>query len=211
MTTIAGSRNDEQSAAEQINFIESMILEGRRTTEYWGWNFLLWGAAYLVAIAWSSSPASVGPKFAWPITMVAAAVLSGVIGNRKSKGQPVTTTSRAVWSIWIAVGTAIFTFTSVASFAGRFGDGHLFMAAIEILLGAGHLASGLLLRWKVQSTVGILWWVASLISILSHTVNGVSIPFLAGTFICSIGFGIYLMVLESRDKAKARAGQVAHA
>jgi hypothetical protein len=29
--------------------------------------------------------------------------------------------------------------------------------------------------------------------------------------ICNICFGVYLMVLEARDKARLQAGQVAHA
>ncbi len=35
--------------------------------------------------------------------------------------------------------------------------------------------------------------------------------FLAATLVCMIGFGIYLMVRESRAKAQARAGLVRHA
>jgi hypothetical protein len=34
---------------------------------------------------------------------------------------------------------------------------------------------------------------------------------LAATLVCNIGFGIYLMVRESRDKARTRLAEVQHA
>ena len=44
----------EQELKDRLNLIETMIAEGRRKTESWGWTFVLWGVAYYVAIAWSS-------------------------------------------------------------------------------------------------------------------------------------------------------------
>lgn len=63
----------------RFELVEMMMQEGRRSTEYWGWSFVLWGAAYLVAIAWSYwSHAS---NIAWPVTMIAATVLSVVVAT----------------------------------------------------------------------------------------------------------------------------------
>ena len=48
---------DEISArelSERLDLIQSMIAEGRRSTESWGWVFLLWGVAYSIAIGWAS-------------------------------------------------------------------------------------------------------------------------------------------------------------
>jgi hypothetical protein len=39
----------------------------------------------------------------------------------------------------------------------------------------------------------------------------VTIIFLGATFVCMIGFGVYLMIRESRDKARAQAARVQHA
>ena len=39
---------------ERLELIESMIAEGRRSSESWGWVFVLWGVAYYVAIAWAT-------------------------------------------------------------------------------------------------------------------------------------------------------------
>ena len=44
--------NEELELKDRLNLIETMIAEGRRTTESWGWVFVLWGLAYYVAIAW---------------------------------------------------------------------------------------------------------------------------------------------------------------
>ena len=41
----------ERDLKDRLRLIESMIAEGRRTTENWGWTFVLWGVAYYIAIA----------------------------------------------------------------------------------------------------------------------------------------------------------------
>ena len=52
---------EELELKDRLSLIETMIAEGRRTTESWGWTFVLWGVAYYVAIAWDSlGPQSVG-------------------------------------------------------------------------------------------------------------------------------------------------------
>ena len=57
-----------------------MIAEGRRTTESWGWTFVLWGVAYYVAIAWAALGHS---TLAWPVTMIAA----GIADRRDRRAQ----------------------------------------------------------------------------------------------------------------------------
>ncbi len=122
-----------------------------------------------------------------------------------------TTTSRAIVGVWMAVGFGITIFAFPATIAHRFGDGHLFLAAIEVLLGVAHIASGSLLRWPIQVAVGLCWWTAALIAMFTHGGNGVAISFLAATFLCNIVFGGYLMYREGRDKAMTRGGRVVHA
>jgi hypothetical protein len=58
--------------------------------------------------------------------------------------------------------------------------------------------------------VGGVWWVAAITSCFVSE-GATAILFLTATFICNIGFGIYLMIRESRDKAQSRAGAVQHA
>ena len=203
---------EDASALDRLSLIEDMIREGRRSTEYWGWCFVLWGASYLVAMLWAGSYAHhSSARFAWPITMTAAAVISSLIARSRSRGKPSTTKSRAILNVWVAVGLGISVFAFPAEFSHRFGDGHLFMAGIEVLLGVAHLASGLFLRWRLQVAVGCLWWAAAMTTIFTQTDAGVIVPFLVATLLGMIGFGAYLMYIEARDKSRLRAGQVAHA
>jgi hypothetical protein len=200
---------NEREIGERIALIESMMREGRRRTEYWGWNFLLWGVAYLIAIGWSSFfPA--GRALAWPVTMILAALLTIGIARRRMHNQPRTEKSRGIQAIWTAVGSGIFVFAFPVAFSGHF-QAQSFMAAIETLLGVAYVGSGLTLRWTTQIVLGALWWVAAIASCFVRTENGVGIIFLAATFVCMIGFGVYLMIRESRVKAQARAAGVQHA
>ena len=46
--------NEEMELKDRLSLIETMIAEGRRTTESWAWTFVLWGVAYYVAIFWTA-------------------------------------------------------------------------------------------------------------------------------------------------------------
>jgi hypothetical protein len=90
-------------------------------------------------------------------------------------------------------------------------DAHILMAGIETLLGVAHIACATMVRWTPQMVIGALWWAAAIASCFVRTGNEVAIVFLAATLVCNIGFGIYLMIRESRDKARARGAEVQHA
>lgn len=196
---------NRQEWQERFELIEKMMLEARRTTEYWGWNFVLWGAAYLIAIAWSALGRM--PNLAWPVTMVAAGIATVVIAKRKAQGKPETVLGRAMMAIWVSLGVALFIFCFSTLATGHW-ETHTSLAAIEGFLGAANMASGILLRWRVQASVGILWWVAAIASCLV-TANQAGWIFIAITVVGMVGFGLYLMLLESR--AKSSAQKVAHA
>lgn len=201
-----GGQMDEREIGERIALIETMMREGRRSTEYWGWNFLLWGIAYFVAVGWSSLlPHAGGPLLAWPVTMTVAVVLTIVIARRRAGRRPRTEKSRALQAMWTAMGWGIFLFAFPVAFSGHY-QAQSFMAAIEVMLGIAHVASGAFLRWTVQSVVGALWWAAAVASCFVSG-NSVGYIFLAATLVCNIGFGIYLMAREGRE----RAGEVQHA
>ena len=205
-----GNAMNEREITERIALIESMMQAGRKSTEYWGWNFLLWGIAYLVAVAWSSFlPQAGGLTLAWPVTMIFAVLLTIGIARRRMRNKPRTEKSRGIQAIWTAVGCGIFVFAFPVAYTGHF-QAQSFMAAIEVMLGIAHVSSGSVLRWPTQIVVGALWWIAAIASCFVHG-NGIAYVFLAATLVCNIGFGIYLMIRESRDKARARAAEVQHA
>jgi hypothetical protein len=208
--TRGGNAVNEGELAERIALIESMMQAGRKSTEYWGWNFLLWGIAYLVAVAWSYfAPISAMRNLAWPVTMIFAVLLTIGIARRRTRNRPRTEKSRGPQAIWTAVGCGIFVFAFPVAFSGH-AQPQSFIAAIEAMLGIAYVGSGIFLRWPTQTVMGALWWVAAIASCFVDG-NGILYVFLAATFVCMIGFGIYLMIRESRDKARARAGEVQHA
>ncbi len=194
----------------RLNLMEEIIQEGRRTTSFYGWMFVLWGVGYAAAIA--AAYLVPRPNFAWPVVMVLTAVAGGVIGSRKRRGQPDTVKSRALGAIWISTSATIFilAFGCAASPYG-WSHPHPMMAGIELLTGLANMASSLTLRWKVQAAVAILWWACGVASF--YVSSGMLLPVLSvGIVFGNLGFGIYLMVLESRARRSngGLATQVAH-
>lgn len=200
----------DEELRDRIALIESMMKQGRKSTEKWGWNFVLWGVAYLIAVAWSSFlPFAAGKQVAWPVTMIAAAILTAAISRMRLGNRPRTEKSRHIHAIWVAVGLGIFVFALPTGYSSHW-EVHASAAAIEVLLGVAHIASGMMLRWPVQVSVGSVWWVAAVASCFVNP-NGVALVFLAATLVCNIGFGIYLMILEGRDRTRSEGALVQHA
>jgi multisubunit Na+/H+ antiporter MnhB subunit len=131
--------------------------------------------------------------------MVTAAVLTVAIGSKKQK-RPVTTKSRAIGAIWTAVGSALFLYCFSVGVSGHF-ESHAYMAAIETMLGLANCASAIVLRWRAQFLVTLVWWVsAAATCFVSETLV---LPILvAASLIGNIGFGLYLMVREHGDQRK---------
>lgn len=188
---------------ERLDVIESMILEGRRKTESWGWTFLLWGVAYYVAIAWATWGKS---EVAWPVTMIAAFIVTLVLAMRLSKNKPSTIAGRAIGAVWSGMGVALFVVLSSLSLGGHV-EQHTFVAIVGGMLGAANATSSMILRWRMQMVVALVWWtMAGVASVGSDQVT--EIAFLSALFIGQIVFGIYCMVREAR---RTQNGGLAHA
>jgi hypothetical protein len=192
----------EQELKDRLNLIETMIAEGRQTTESWGWSFVLWGIGYYVAIAWATWGHS---SLAWPVTMLGTAALTGVFASRKNYRQPETTMGRAVSAIWAAVGTSLFLLLISTAISGRM-EQHVFVAVIAAMLGAANAASSVILKWKAQFFAALVWWITAVVSCFG-TVTQSSIVFLVAIFFGQIVFGGYMMISESRERKQG----VAHA
>lgn len=200
-----------QDLKERLALIESMIAEGRRSTESWGWVFLLWGVAYYAAIAWASwgrglsvwgsqnvEIGSVRSGLAWPVTMIVAAIVTLAIGMRKGHGRPGTSLVRAIVSIWTAVGIAMLVLFPAFAISGRL-DEHSFVAIVAAMLGVANGASGLMVRLKAQLACAMVWWITTAAACFG-SVARLTIVFLTAIFLCQIVFGIYVMMLESRRR-----------
>ena len=177
----------EQELKERLKLIEHMIAEGRRTTESWGWTFILWGVAYFVAITWSAWGHSV---WAWPVTVLIAVILTVVIAFSRTGNHPATTLGRAIGSIWIALGVSMCLLFIALSISERLTDQHLFAAVISAILGMANGASALILRWKVQLACAAVWWLAAVATCFGSDAQSM-IVFLVAIFLCQIAFGIY--------------------
>jgi hypothetical protein len=197
---------EELELKDRLSLIETMIAEGRRTTENYGWTFVLWGVAYYVAIAWSTL-CHYGR--AWPITMVSTCVLMALIvwlKYSKCGYKPETIKNRAIWAAWISMGLSMFVLLDALGFSGRLADGRIFMAVAATLIGTANAASSIILKWKLQFACAMVWWAAAVVSCFG-TGRQSSIAFLAAIFLCQIVFGVYLMIRE----AKARRQGANHA
>ena len=207
MTDSANSPINSSDLRERLAIIESMLTEGRSKTESWGWSFVVWGVAYFVATAWATLGHA---NYAWPVTMIAAAIVTSLGAFKTTQHQPETTLGRAISAIWIAMGCSLFILCVSVATSGH-AEQHVFLAMVEAALGTANFTSGLILRWRTQIGVGVAWWIAAASTCF------VSIPqtgyiFLGATFVCQILFGIYMMIGEARQRRDnaARSG-VSHA
>jgi hypothetical protein len=185
-----------QELLDRIDLIERMIGEGRRTTQYWGWTFVLWGVGQLIALGWSIYGGN--PAVAWPVTMIACGVLT-VIGSRRMHAREGAETyvSRALGAIWFSCGISISVLAFIGNPKGTF-TASSFLAAFFALMGFANFASGLVLRWRLQQSLGILWWAAAAVAMLAPD-QFVGWTFVGMDVVGEILFGLYLM-------AKERAG-----
>jgi hypothetical protein len=188
--------NTEQELKDRLSLIESMIAEGRRNTESWGWTFVLWGVVYYLAIAWSTWGHS---AWAWPVTISVGVIVTFLIASLKGDDHPETTLGRAIGSIWIALGISMFVLFPALGLSGRLADPHLFLAVISAILGMANGASALILRWKVQFACAVVWWLAAVTTCFGTDAQSM-IVFLIAIFLCQIAFGIYGMIAEAQER-----------
>jgi hypothetical protein len=200
---------EERELKERLSLIATMIAEGRRSTESWGWVFVLWGAAYYIAMAWSSGlftgPIWAQHYLAWPITMIGACILTVVLAARNHGDRPPTTIGRAIGAIWMAMGISMFALLLPLGLSGR-GNQQVVVAAICAMLGSTNAASSIIVKFKAQFACAVVWWAAAAASCFGSESQS-AIAFMVAIFFCQIVFGAYGMILESR----VRKQEAAHA
>jgi hypothetical protein len=196
---------ERQELQDRLSLIEQMMAEGRQTTSSWGWVFVLWGIAYYISIAWSALGHS---AVAWPVTMIAASIITAVASSRSRSGQPGTTAGRAMSAIWIGVGVSMFILLLSAGIKGRM-DAQTFIAVVAAMLGSANAASGILLKWRAQFLCALVWWATAVVSCFGSEAQS-QIAGMTALFLCQIVFGVYMMVLEARER-KGQAGKTSGA
>ncbi|HWM84499.1 MAG TPA: hypothetical protein VNO33_01650 [Kofleriaceae bacterium] len=189
---------DRDELAERVGIIETMIADGRRDTEYWGWAFVLWGVGHLIAAFWGQAHA-----IAWPATMTACGVVMAVGAVRRSRRRGKTTTlGRALGALWTAIGIAMF----VAMVGGIASDlaGGTVVTLFFLLMGTATFASGVIVRWPWWSGLGVLWWAVAVASMVAPP-DVTFWLFVGMALVGEVAFGAYMMVLERRDEDHAEA------
>lgn len=185
-----------QDLANRIELIESMMREGRQTTGRWGWAFILWGAAYLAASAWSIYDPTGRP---WAVLMPIATILTAALSRRARSKHPNSTHSRSIGALWSGAGITLLLVLFALSLSGHY-QFHAFVAIIGGVLGMTNFVSSMILRWRAQLFCAFVWWGAALAgACLSEQVGGYC--FLAATFLAQIVFGAYVMIAEGRSRA----------
>jgi hypothetical protein len=191
------ANNEELELKDRLSLIESMIAEGRRTTERWGWVFVLWGVANITAILWA---ALAHFPWAWPITMITAWVVTIVVAVRKTAKRPSTTLGRAVSAIWIAFGISMMLLFPALGISGRI-DEYIQISVGSAMLGMAYAASAILLRWKAQFACALVWWCSSIYACFGKS-TPVAVVYLSAIFLCMIVFGVYGMISDWRMRRR---------
>jgi len=184
---------EEMDLRDRLDLMERMIAEGRRSTQRWSWSFLLWGLAYYIAIAWSAFDKS---WLAWPVTMIAASVVTGVLAGRIHRNHPGTTIGRALSAVWSVMGIVLFVVLMALGISGR-ADLHLIVAIAAAMLAVANGISSVILRWKMQYACAFVWLATAVGACFASDMQ-LAILSLAAIFFCQFVFGIYGMILESR-------------
>ena len=185
--------------ADRLNLIEAMIAEGRRKQESWGWTFVLWGVAYYIAFFWGWLG---GFNYAWPVTMIAASVLTMLIVRRRRVNSPSTTMGRAIGSIWTAMGLTMFVVLCSMGYSGRLSEGHAMIAVFAGMVGMANAACSMTLRWKVQFACALVWWATAVAA--CYCSDAMLLPvFLVSVFLGQIVFGGAMMISEYRQCSRS--------
>ena len=191
----------DSDVSRQLQLVEEMILEGRRTLEHWGWVFVMWGVAHVIAIVWSGLWTS-NPGIPWAILMGGCGLVMMVacirVGMHSKKSTLMGRAQGAAWAsftisvtiLWVGGAlTHVFDVENIA----------VFYAIFFTLIGSAHFTSGLTVKLPVQTMVGILWWIAAALAMFAPSVALWALFGMA--LIGEISFGLYLMALERKGEA----------
>lgn len=198
----------ERELKDRLDLIESMIAEGRRSTQRWGWVFVFWGVAYYICIAggiwFKTHHDSLAQRgMAGMIEMlifILMAVWIGMSYKKRDKGASclclMSTLDRALFSLWLSAGISMAILIISLGFGGR-SNPNLVIAVIGTLLGMASAVSSGILKWKLQLGCALIWWALAVIACIG-TARQSFIGLLVANFFCQIVFGVFLMSRESR-------------
>ncbi len=187
------SQPNQAELLQRLELVERMVAEGRRSTERWGWVFLLWGIGPLTAMFWVA--ALPYKAWAWPVVMALCLVVNGlVLRRRKPKGRVQTTLTRSVGAVWACTGATVLLIGFGAAFS-QSPDPRLLYVAWFALAAVAHGASSVMLRWPAQLVIALVWWTACAAAFI---VPEVRLQAIAATALLlgNVGLGAWLTYCE---------------
>jgi hypothetical protein len=189
---------------QRLALMEAMIAEGRCTTTRCGWIFVLWGLVDLAPIGWQlAEPNSEWvSKWSWPICLSVGMILTTIgrsIQARQMHCGP-GAKSRSIWAVWCVMGAAITCYFVAAMVNHRAGQ-YSFTAAILMMIGMAHGISAIILRWRAQGAVAVIWALGASATFFSRSWKDEIAIFSFEMVFGMILFGLYAMWLDRRDQA----------
>jgi hypothetical protein len=195
---------------QRLELMEQMIIEGRRSTTRRAWICVLWGLVDLVAMGWRFlQPDShwVG-IWAWPVCLIAGAALTliGLMVQKqrqelgRSSGKSTHTHCRSVETAWAVMGVALAIYISSA-LVSHFSWQVSYIAGILMMVGMAHAISAVILRWRVQGAVAIIWWAGGVAMFFDPPLRVINLIMFLEMSVCMVLFGLYAMMLERRNHA----------
>jgi hypothetical protein len=155
---------DRTELLTRLRQIEEMMGEGRRTSQGWGWMFLLWGSGPLAAMFWEDCLRY--PALAWPLAMAVCVIVKGIVLQpRKRRGEARTAMMQSVGAVWCSVGVAVPVIALGAAWSGAL-DLRALCVALFALAAVAHSASGVMLRWTPQLPAALVGLRAGLAAFL---------------------------------------------
>jgi hypothetical protein len=189
---------------QRLELMERMIAEGRRFTMRAGWIFVLWGLVDCVGYGWHSLQAhsQFVQTWSWPICLGTGAVITliGRTMQNRREGISKSRQCRSVEAVWGIMGITLAVYIASAM-ASHFSWQYSYVAGMMMILGMAHGISSVLLRWRVQGAVAAIWWAGGAAVLFCNSRRAMNDIFLLEMCLGMIAFGLYVMLLEHRQKA----------
>lgn len=195
----------DQSMRDEIEIIQRMIQETRKKVMDSGVYFILWGMLTLVATgafqisAWRDKLQFM-PYIVWAFPVLGIVITLVLKNKREKKEKIVTFVDKVVSATWFACGFGIASLSLVSHLGSdSTGVGSIFLSFVSIIIGIGMIITGAAYRWKVFSSIGILWW---LVAVVMQIVPS---EYMAVIFCLMIGLamvvpGIIANILKNRNE-----------
>jgi hypothetical protein len=184
---------DRTEILNRLRMIEQMMAEGRRTTQRWGWMFLLWGIGPLAAMWWEARGPR--PALAWPVVMAICVIVNGVvIQARKRRGEARTMETRSVGAVWASAGCTVLLLSLGAIWSGAL-DLRSLCVALFAIAAVAHSTSSVTLRWLPQFLAAVVWWAAGVAALVVPAAD-LQILSAAALLLGNVVFGAWLALRE---------------